>query len=71
MSVCCSTKCKKFYECAWAMVNAYGAHTATDKANRYGWIDIDGIYHGEYVCGELGGYRFFKPVKKGKQNDGK
>ena len=67
MAVCSSVQCKKYKDCAKASINNEGIHTAR-------------CYHGAtvfdmetqqtiYLCGELGNYAGFKPLRRNKNVD--
>lgn len=60
MSVCISTKCKKYDDCARAAVNNREIYVVADKAS-YTFIKLNnkGQYIQEYWCGEKGNYRLF------------
>jgi len=62
MTVCMSTTCEKYSDCAKAAINNWGTHTATDKANMsFVKTDSSGKYVEEYWCGKRGEYRLFEP----------
>ena len=69
MCVCCSYDCPKYEKCQKAGVNNPGVHSARSYATcSSGIANENGVYT-ETLCGERGGYKMYKPVRKKKKNE--
>ena len=61
---CCSSHCKKYFDCQLADINNEGMNIVE---NYHEWGSGTFTDEGcviEHYCGELGDYKMFEPVKK-------
>lgn len=62
---CCSSHCKKYFDCRLADINNNGMHLVE---NYHGWGSGTYTDEGcviEHYCGELGNYKMFEPIENG------
>lgn len=63
MTLCCSTTCKKRFECAQSTINNVGTHYVEDFSAFGSGTFTDNGCEIEHCCGSLGHYKLFKPIK--------
>lgn len=64
MTTCCSTQCKKRYDCTRHCFNSVSTYPSEDYYTfGYGSISSDDCKV-EHWCGELGEYKMFVPIQK-------
>lgn len=64
MTCCCSSHCKKYFDCRLADINNEGINLVNDY---HEWGSCSYTDEGcaiEYCCGELGNYKMFEPVER-------
>lgn len=64
MTLCCSDKCEKRFECARADINNEGTHLVENYYSFGTGTYADNGCEVEHWCGELGNYKMFEPVEK-------
>ena len=66
---CCSSHCKKYFDCQLADINNEGTNIVE---NYHEWGSGTFTDEGcviEHWCGELGGYKMFEPIEKTKAEE--
>lgn len=59
---CCSSHCKKYFDCQLADINNEGAHCVENWYSFGTGTFTDNGCEIEHWCGELGNYKMFEPI---------
>lgn len=63
MTLCCSTTCKKRFECAKSDINNIGTYCVEDFSSFGSGTFTDNGCEIEHYCGNLGHYKLFEPIE--------
>ena len=64
MKTCCSSHCKKYFDCQLADINNEGMNVVEDYHEWGSGTYTDKGCVIEHYCGELGNYKMFEPIEE-------